>query len=378
MDLSLNEGQKMLKNTARRFLEKECPKSLVREVATSDKGYSPQLHLKMAELGWLGMGIPEEYGGIGGDFIDLVILYEEMGRALVPGPHFITSIVCVSAILDAGTEEQKTAMLPRIADGQLLLTLAQYELDGGYGAASITLPAVQEGPDYVLDGVKLFVPFAHVADYFICATRTGKGDLDKDGITLFLVDARTPGISHSPLVTIADDKQSEVVFQNVRVPASNMLGPPGGGWNILQKAVQKGIVMQCAEMVGGAEKAMEMAIDYSKQRIQFGRPIGSFTAIQHSCADMVVYVEGARCITYEAACKICDGDRLAREAHMAKAFAGNAYRLVTSGCHQIFGGVGYMVDHDMHLYYRRAKALELALGDVDYHVRELADRLDSK
>jgi len=375
MDLSLNEEQQMLKKTARKFLEKECPKSLVRETESSDAGYSPQLYKKMAQLGWLGMGIPEEYGGGGDNLVDLVILYEELGRALAPGPHFMTAVVCASIILKAGTEEQKQALLPRIAAGELVVTLAQYELTGGYGAVDITLPAVQDGQDYILDGVKLFVPYVQKADYIICVARTGKGDRDEDGISLFLVDAKSPGISHTPLLTMAEDKQSEVVFQKVRVPAANLLGPQGDGWRHLKEALQKGIVIQCAEMVGGAEKAMEMAVDYSKQRIQFGRPIGSFTAIQHSCADMVVSVEGARCITYDAACRISDGEPLAREANMAKAFAGTAYRQVASGCHQVFGGVGYMTEHDMHLYYRRAKALELALGDVDHHLREIADRL---
>ncbi len=372
MDLSLNENQKMLKATARDFFEKAYPKNVVREMETSRAGYSRDLYTRMAELGWLGMGIPEEYGGGSADLIDLVILYEEIGRALVPGPHFISTIVCASIIEECGTEEQKRQLLPRISSGESIFSLAQYELEGGYGARSVTLPAIAEGQNFVLSGIKLFVPYSHVADYLICVVRTGNGASEQDGISLLLVDAKAPGITHNPLVTIAGDKQNEVILDKVKTPAVNLLGPLNDSWRHLTRALQKSIVLQCAEMVGGAEKAKELAVAYAKQRVQFGRPIGCFPAVQRICADMVPAIEGARYLTYEAACKLRDGEALVREAHMAKAFASAAYRSTTSGAHQVFCGVGYMLEHELNLYYRRAKALELALGDVDYHVRQVA------
>ena len=217
MDYALTEQQEMLRNTARAFLEKECPKTLVREVEQDEKGYSPELWKKMADLGWMGLVFPEEYGGNGLSMLDLTILIQEMGRAIVPGP-FLSTVVCGGlTILKWGSEEQKKEILPRIAKGELILALALTEPGASYDAADITVQAVPEGDDFVISGTKLFVENAHVADYLICVTRTKSSDNKQDGITLFLVNAKSPGIRCTPLKTFTADKQCEVVFDKVRV-----------------------------------------------------------------------------------------------------------------------------------------------------------------
>lgn len=372
MDFGLDEKQEILKKMARDFFDKKCPKSLVREAEASELGYSLELYRSMVDLGWLGIALPEKYGGSGGDWADLTILYEEIGRALVPGPHFTSAVLCAQIILARGTEEQKKRLIPSLSSGKAIATLALYETDVGYSPAAISFSATPEGDGFIMGGTKLFVPFAHIADFFLCVTRT-KNPASAEGITLLMVKAKTSGMSLRPLVTLAGDKQSEVHFEGVK--ALELLGEVHEGWLPLQGALQKGIVVQCAEMVGGAQKALEMAVDYAKQRIQFGRPIGSFQVIQHKCADMVVAVDGARYITYAAACKVKEGDNFAHEVAMAKAYASTAYRRVTKEAHQIFAGVGFMLEHDINLYYRRAKALELNLGDVDYQVMEVARRM---
>ena len=375
MDFRFDEKQEMLKKTARGFFEKECPKSLVREAEAGELGYSKGLWSKMAELGWLGLGIPVEYGGSGGDFVDLVALYEEIGRGLVPGPHFVSAIVCAQIILGCGSETQKRALLPRIARGESVVTLAMYEFDTGDTASAIELRATRIKQGYLLEGTKLFVPYANLCDHLVCVGRTRVGG-GEGGITLFLVDAKSPGISLAPLLTLAGDKQSEVTFAQVRVSNGDILGPLHGGWLPLRQSLQKANVLQCAEMVGAAQKALEMAVDYAKQRVQFGRPIGAFQAIQHKCAEMVTNLEAARYLTYEAACSVRDGDTLTPQVAMAKVLASTACRRVTKEAHQIFAGAGLMAEHDLNFYYRRVKGIELNLGGVNHQVKEVAQQLD--
>ncbi len=375
MDLDFTEEQEMLKTMARDFLEKECPKTLVREMEEDDKGYSPGLWKKMADVGWMGLVFPEKYGGMEGNFLDLAVLLEEMGRALLPGPFFPTVVLCGSLILAAGSEEQRQEFLPKIASGEMILTLALTEPSARYDAASISVRAVAEKDEYVIDGIKLFVPDVHVADYLLCVTRTKEGAAPEDGITLFLVDARSPGITCTLLKTIAGDKQCEVVFDKVRVPKKNILGELDRGWPVVEKTLEQAAVAKCAEMVGGAQQVLEMTVAYAKERVQFDRAIGSFQAIQHYCANMATDVDGMRFITYEAAWKISEGLPVAMEAAMAKAWASDAYRRITALGHQIHGGIGFTKDHDMQLYFRRAKAAEVTFGDGDFHREAVAQQL---
>ena len=363
MDLGLSEEQEMLKTSARDFLQKECPKKLVKQLDESDEGYSPELWQRIAGLGWLGLMFPDEYGGSGGSFLDLVVLLEEMGYNILPGPFFSTVVLGGPTILAAGNKEQKRELLPGIASGEIILTLALTEPSVGYDASSVKTTAVAHNGEYVINGTKLFVPDANVADLLLCVARTKEAENPEDGITIFLVDAKSPGVECTLLKTLARDKQCEVLFNNASVPKENILGELDQGWPVVQDALQKATVAKCAEMVGGAQAALDMAVAYAKERIQFNRPIGSFQAIQHYCANMVSDVDGSRFVTYKAAWKVSEGLPATMDVAVAKAWTSEAYRRVTLLAHQIFGAIGFTMDHDLHLYYRRAKASEMMFGD---------------
>jgi len=373
MDFDLNEEQEMLKTTARDFLSKECPKSLVREMVKDDRGYPPELWHKMVELGWLGLIFPEKYGGLGGSFLDLAVLLEEMGRACLPGPFFSTVILSGLFILNAGTEQQKRELLTKVANGEVILTMALTEPSAGYDAASVEVEATGDNNDYIISGTKLFIPDAHVVDYVICIARTKKGTLPEDGITAFLVDSKSPGISYTLLNTIAGDKLCEIIFDKVRVPRENIIGELDQDWSPLEETLQQATLAKCAEMVGGAQYVLEMSADYTKERMVFGRPLGSFPVIHHYIANMMMDVDGCRFLTYEAAWKLSEGFPCAMEVAMAKTWTSDAYRRVTALGQQIFGGVGFIEDHDMPLYFKRAKAAEVTLGDGNFH-REMVAR----
>ncbi len=366
MDFSLSEEQKMLQTMARDFLEKECPRSLVREMETDPTGHSLELWRKMAGLGWQGLIIPESYGGQGFSFLDLAVLLEETGRACLPGPLFPTVVLGTMTLMDTGSEDQKRMLLPSVASGETILTLALTEPSATWKAEGVTTRATREGDSYVINGTKLFILDAHVADKIICVARTGEGAKPEEGITLFLVDGKSPGLSHTLLKTIAADKQFEVVFKDVKVPSENVLGRVGEGWPIILRTLEHAAVAKCAEMVGGAQQVLEMTVEYAKERVQFDRPIGSFQAIQHHCANMATDVDGSRFITYQAAWMLSDGLPCTKEVAMAKAWVSDAYSRVTILGHQVHGGIGFTMDHDMQLYFRRAKAGELAYGDADF------------
>lgn len=377
MDFSLSEEQKMLKNSARNFLEKECPATMVREMAKDERGYSPQLWQKMAELGWLGLSLPTKYGGAGGSFLDSVILLEEMGRALLPSPFFATVVLGSLSILEVGSDEQKERFLPKVANGEILLTLAITEPGARNEADSITAEAELHDGDFIVNGVKLLVPYGHVADYIICVTRTRKEGKLFEGVSIFIVDAGSPGITITSVNTIGHDKQCEVLFKNTPVSRQNVLGELNSGWAHTDNVLRKAAVALCAHMNGGTEKVMEMAREYAKDRVQFGQPIASFQAIQHRLADMLIGLEASKILTYDAAWKISEGFSFVTEASIAKAWASESYRQATWLSMGIQGGVAYMEDHDMPPYYRWAKAAEINLGDADFHremiARELLD-----
>jgi alkylation response protein AidB-like acyl-CoA dehydrogenase len=366
MDLGLSEEQEMLKELARDFLQKECPKRLVRQLDESDEGYSSELWHKMAELGWMGLVFPEKYGGSERNFLDLTILLEEMGYNIVPGPFFSTVVLGGLTVLTAGSEEQKMEFLPKIASGGMILSLALTEPTASYDAALVKTKAIARDGEYVIKGIKLFVLNANVADYILCVARTKQTKNPEDGITLFLVDARSRGLKCTLLKTLARDKQCEVVFDSVTVSEESIVGERDGGWPIVKDVLQKATVAKCAEMVGGAQAALDMAVNYAKERVQFGRPIGSFQAIQHYCANMATDVSGSRFVTYKAAWKVSEGLPAALDVAIAKAWASEAYGRVTLSAHQIFGAIGFTMDHDIHLYYRQAKAAEIIFGDADF------------
>ena len=373
MDFELSEDQKMLRKTARDFLVNECTKPFVRQMELDEKGYSPDLWQKMADLGWMGLPFPETCGGWGGSFLDLAVLMEEMGRACLPGPFMASVVLGGLTILEAGSDAQKEQYLTAIAKGDILHP-GVTEPNGGYYAASIQTKATAHGDDFVISGTKFYVPDAHVASHLLVVARTKEGTKD-DGLSLFLVDAKSHGIKSTLLKTIGSDKQCEVVFDNVKVPKANLVGKLNHGWPVVHKTLQMAAVAKCAEMVGAAQQMLEMSVAYAKERIQFDKPIGTFQAIQHHCANMLIDIDGMRMITYEAAWLLSAGLPADKEVAMAKAWMSDAIVRVAKLGHQVHGGVGYTIDHDLQLYYRRGRAAASLFGDANYHREMVASQL---
>lgn len=367
MDLGLNEQQELLKSSAREFLENECPEALVREMEDDEQGYSTDLWSKMAEQGWQGLLIPERYGGVEFNFVDLCVLLEEIGRALVPGPYMSTVLGGAVPIVEAGSEEQKSEFLPAIASGDLIFTLALTEPSARLDEEGVEARATVSGSDVTITGTKLFVPDANVADYMVVAARS------EIGVTLAIVPTDQPGVDVTPLLTIARDKQCEVTLSDAH---GQLLGADGQGWEIVEHVLQRYTVGECAYLVGLAQMDFEIAVDYAKERVQFGRPIGSFQAIQHKCADMVTDVDGSRFIMYKAAWSVSTGqDDAQLDVNMAKAWCSEATRRVVAHGQQIHGGIGFTKDYKIQLYFRRHKRAEISFGDSDHHRERVAQQL---
>ncbi|MBU6284161.1 acyl-CoA/acyl-ACP dehydrogenase, partial [bacterium] len=359
------EDQEMLRQSARDFLSKECPMTLVRKMMDDESGHSPELWKKMAELGWQGLILPEEFGGAGLTFVDLIVVLEEMGRVVLPGPFLSTVVFAGLAIAESGTADQKKKFLPRIATGDLVATLALIEPSGRWDADGIAATATPDGDGWKLEGTKLFVPDGHVAELLVVAARK-PGSKGNDGVSLFLVDAKTPGLRVSPLKTMDQTRKlSEVVLSGVKVGRDALLGAEGGAWKAIQRIADRGKVALCAEMCGGAQRVLDMSVEYAKVREQFGKPIGSFQAIQHKCANMMVQVESAKSATYYAAWAVAnDVPEAPLAAAMAKAYCSDAYRFVAGEGIQIHGGIGFTWEHDMHIFFKRAKSSEVTFGDA--------------
>jgi alkylation response protein AidB-like acyl-CoA dehydrogenase len=375
MNFNLTEEQEMLKTMARDFLTDKCPKTLVREMEKDEKGYSPELWREMVELGWTGLILPEEYGGSAMSFLDLCVLLEEIGRACLPGPFFSTVILGSLPILNAGNNEQKAEYLSKIANGEAIFTLALTEASAKYDAASIAVTASADGDDYIINGTKLFVPDAHIADYLLCVARTNKQKEAENGITVFIVDAKSPGINYTVLKTIAGDKLCEVVFDQVKVPKENILGQMDQGWQIVQRTIEQAAVAKCCTIVGAIQQTLDMTVEYAKERKQYDRPIGSFQIIQHYCANMATDVNGSRLSTYEAAWRLNEGLPYTKEVAIAKAWVNEAFERVSTLAHQIHGAIGSTLDHDLQFYTRQGKAAVLSYGDGDYYREIVAQEM---
>jgi len=375
MDFGFSEEQEMLRSSARDFLGKEAPMTYVRKMMDDERGFTDELWKKMAALGWMGLILPEEHGGSGLDFVDLVVVLEEMGRVVLPGPFFATVVLGAVALIEGGSPAQQQAYLPKIAAGELKVTLAQLEPSGRWDADGVGLEAKADGGGFRLNGTKLFVPDANLADLFIVAGRT-PGSTGTDGVSLFLVDAKTPGVSVTMLKTMDQTRKlGEVVLKDVLVGADRLLGKAGGGWALLVRVVDRGKVGLAAEMCGGAQRVLEMSVAYAKVREQFGKPIGSFQAIQHKCANMLVEVESSKSITYYAAWAVAnDVPEAPLAAAMAKAYTSDAYRHTAGEGIQIHGGIGFTWEHDMHIYFKRAKSSEVTFGDATWN-REIVAQL---
>jgi len=378
MDIKLNEDQVEITRQARRFFENESPMDFVRAMFEDDRGFTDEFWSKMVEMGWSAMRIPEVYNGLEMGLLDLAVVLEEMGRALVPGPFFSTVLLAADTIKAAGTDSQKENYLPKVAAGEIRGTVALHESDGGADMGHIQMEARDDGDGFLLDGTKLFVPDAHVADFLICAARTQAGNDPAEGITLFLLDTKIQGLSISLMPTMdGTRKLCAVEFSGVRVNGDGVLGSVNDGWNALRPVLQCAQVGFCAECVGGAQRAMELATEYAKVRIQFDQPIGTFQAIKHRCAQMYVEVESSRSVLYWAAWAQdhSDPEEAALAASIAKADCSEVYTSTSASALQVLGGTGFSWEHDIHLYLKRAKANEVTLGDPVYHREQVAQFL---
>ncbi len=368
MDFALSAEQELLKKEARHFLDTECPKKVVKEIEASELGYSPEIWQKMAELGWPGLVLPEEYGGVGGSLLDLAVLFEELGKTACPNPMFSTVVLGALPILEAGSPEQKKQILLKVAAGEVILTMALTEPEADYRPQFISTRADRQQDGFSINGAKLFVPNAHAADYMLVVARTGDIGADGKGISVFVIPGKAKGIGLTPLSTSAGDRQFEVVFDQVPASADDLLGGLDGGWPLVESALQKATAIQCAQMVGVMQQALSMTAEYTSTRIQFDRPIGSFQAVQHRMADMLTDVEGARWTSYHALTLLNEGLPAAREVAVAKAWASNACQRVAYAAQHLHGGIGMDLDYDLHFYFRWAKVLELNLGAAPFHL----------
>jgi alkylation response protein AidB-like acyl-CoA dehydrogenase len=376
MEIAFTEEQEMLIKTAADFLAAECPKTKARELEEDEKGYSPEMWKKMAELGWMGLMIPEEYDGMGMTFQDLTILVEQMGKNVTPGPFGCTVVEGVTAILEAGNEELKKELLPKVANGEAILTTALLEPGGVYYEASgVSLKASAQGDNFVLNGTKVFVEMANVADYLICVARTKEGSSGEDGISVFVVDAKSSGISCEVIPTIAFDKLCEVRFEDVSVPKANLLGEVDKGWPVVETVLRKGTIVKCAESIGGMQASLDMTVAYCKERVQYDRPIGAFQALQHIMSDMWIATQTAKYFVYQVAWMESEGMSCAMEAAMAKSYVNETYKWVTERTVSLHGGIGTSREHDAGLYYRRAKAADTAFGGTDLQRELVAQKM---
>lgn len=378
MDLGLSEIQQMLKTSAQDFLSRECPLTLVREMEEDPRGFTDELWRQMINLGWTGVAFPEQYGGTGGNFGDLGVLLEEIGRSLAPSPFFSTVVLGGMTVMDGGSDAQKDELISRICAGTIIMTLAVPETSATYEPWGIEATASQQGDSFEISGTKLFVPDAVAADVIIVAARTSTGEDPADGISLFLVPSGANGLTITPMQSVGNERVFEVNLDKVSVSADSVIGAVGEAWPIVERSILRATAAQCIEMLGGAEAVLDMTVEYAKGRTQFGRAIGTFQAVQHHCARMATDFEGSKNIAYQAVWRLSEGLSAQREVAMAKAWIGPAYRRVCGTAHQCHGAIGFTKEHDLQLYTRRAKVHELTYGDANHHKEIALQHLDDK
>jgi alkylation response protein AidB-like acyl-CoA dehydrogenase len=374
MDIGFSEEQELLRDTARKFLDGEYTTKFVREMMASDAAVTADFWQQLAANGWLGITYPEEEGGSGLGLVDLVVLMEEIGRAVMPGPFPATVLLGGTAIAAAGSPAQRREWLPRIAAGEVKASLAVTEPNARWDAAGITATARESRGGFVLSGTKMFVPDAHLADVLVVAARSRDGSTMEDGVSLFLVPKDAAGLGIRRLPSVDETRKlCEVKLDNVAVPGSALLGEVHQGWAPLQQVIDRAAVALSAEMCGAAQRVLDMTVDYAKLRVAFGKPIGTYQGVKHKCADMLVEIENAKSLTYYAAWAVDEGEADAALAvSMAKAAASDAGRKVCAAGIQLHGGIGMTWEHDLQLYLKRAKADEVAFGDASWHRERIA------
>jgi alkylation response protein AidB-like acyl-CoA dehydrogenase len=361
VDLDFSEEQQALREMVRGVVAEHSPLEVVRKMEDDPKGYPAELWKQLAETGVLGLLIPEEYGGAGQGLLEGAIVYEELGRGLAPTPHFASCVVGAGILLAAGSDAQRREWLPKLCDGSAILTPAWLEPERGQGPKGVQLAASTAAGGFRLSGTKRHVPFASAATRLIVLARSGAGERD---IELFLVDPNAEGVRLTQQLSLASDTQYRVEFTNVNVPESARIGAAGSGWATFEKAMYDAIVLAAAQAMGGAQRALEITAEYAKVRKQFDKPLAAFQAISHYLADGATLVDGGKTLVYEAAWARSEGKDVTRLAPMAKLFACQTFRDVTAMCQQVWGGVGFTVEYDIQLYFRRAKQLQLSWWDT--------------
>jgi alkylation response protein AidB-like acyl-CoA dehydrogenase len=369
MNFAFSEEQEELRRIVRQFLDDKSDEQAVRALMATEKGFDDAVWRQMADqMGLQGLIVPEDCGGSGYSYVELIVVLEEMGRSLLCAPYFSTVVLAANTLIHSGDDAAKKQHLPGIASGDTIATLAFTEDNGRWDESGITMVATAAGDGWSLNGHKMYVLDGHVANLIIVAARTGKG------VSLFTVDADAAGLSRTALQTMDQTrKQARLEFDNT--PAT-LLGSDGDGWKVLERVLDLAAVALAAEQVGGAQKCLDMSVEYAKVRVQFGRPIGSFQAIKHKCADMLLEVESAKSAAYYAGwCASELNDELPSVASLAKAYCSEAYFHASAENIQIHGGIGFTWEHPAHLYFKRAKSSELLFGDPTYHRELLAQRI---
>jgi alkylation response protein AidB-like acyl-CoA dehydrogenase len=377
MKFAFNEEQDELRRQARTFLDKHSSSERVRAAMQLDRGYEEDVWRRIGgELGWTAITIPEKHGGLGLGYVELVALFEETGRALLCSPLFSTVALGTNALLAAGDSERAAELLPSIAAGETTATLAYIEESGDWGPGPVRATARLDHDQYVLDGVKTFVPDGHSADWLVVAARA-PGSGGEEGLGLFALPGNTPGVTRRLLPTMDQTRKlAEVVLDGVRLPASARLGGDGSAWPAISRTLDLAAIALASEQVGGAQRCLDMTVEYAKDRKQFGRPIGSFQAIKHKCADMLLKVESARSAAYYAGWAATVGEPdVPAVASLAKAYCSDAYFHCASEAIQIHGGVGFTWEYDVHLHFKRARSTESFLGSPSHHRELVAQRI---
>jgi alkylation response protein AidB-like acyl-CoA dehydrogenase len=369
VNFAFSEEQEELRNIVRQFLDAKSPETAVREQMETEKGYDDAVWAQMSEqMGLQSLIIPEEFGGSGYSYVELIVVLEEMGRALLCAPYFSTVVLGANTLIHSGDDAAKATYLPGIASGETIATLAFTEPNGRWDESGIEATATKDGDAWKISGTKSFVLDGHTASLVLVAARTGAG------VSLFAVEGDAAGLTRTALSTMDQTrKQAKLEFDSV---AGELIGTEGEGWVVLSTVLDLAAVALAAEQVGGAQKCLDMSVEYAKVRVQFGRPIGSFQAIKHKCADMLLEVESGKSAAYYAGwCASEMNDELPSVASLAKAYCSDAYFHAAAENIQIHGGIGFTWEHPAHLYFKRAKSSELLFGDPTYHRELLAQRI---
>ena len=378
LDLGLTESEEMLKKAALDFMRRDVPRDVIKSLQDTDTGCNEELWRKIAELGWLGIIIPEQYGGTGNSLTSAGVLYEALGTGPLPGPHFSSGILGSLVVLAAGAEEQKQSLLPKVAQGEIVLTLALTESEYGWEPGAVQTTAASKNGDFVINGIKLFTFDAQAATHFIVVARTGpsRGRVDPaKRLSLFLVDSKAPGVSVRRLPGFLAGRAFEVKLDSVKVPGTALLGEKNKGWPAVKEAMAKAAPVLCAYKVGGCQTVCELALDYSRTRVQFDMPIGRFQRVQDMIIEMVTHADAARWTTYEALWKLDTRRPAAESVHLAKAVASEAYWEICTLAHRVFSGVSYSREHPASFHTRASRALYHYLGDPAYHRQQLGKLL---